>query len=271
MNIFERIICALQTTHEKPTNYGAFHLISVACCVLITVLLCVFARKVKEKNFRLIVGVCSGVMILFEIYKQLIVSFDSETITWSYKWEDFPFQLCSTPLYLLPLVALMKDGKVRDGVMTFISSFAFFGGVCVFVFPNDVFDTSFLGIQIQTMVHHGLQIITGIYIAVYNRKIFKKRNFITATIIFAIMLVLALLLNIIMHAVMPERYFNMFYVSPYHNCILPILEMIYVKVPYAVFLMIYVIGFVALAILMLLIIYGGIKLATIISSKLKKD
>ena len=271
MSLFEKIIFALQTNSPSPTNYGTFHLVSIGLCILVTALLCIFARDVSDRNFRIIIGVCWGLMVGFEIYKQLIFSFNGETGEWSYQWYAFPYQLCSTPLYLLPLVAFMKDGKIRNGVMTFITTFAFFGGLCVMVFPNDVFASPYLGIHIQTMVHHALQLVTGIYIAVHSRKKFDKRNFITATIVFAIALVLAMVLNIIMHFVVPDHSFNMFYISPYFECHLPILNIIDKAVPYPVFFVIYTLGFVLCAILMLTLIMGGIKGCTALSKKLKKD
>ena len=36
------------------------------------------------------------------------------------------------------------------------------------IYPNDVFSTQ-LGISIQTMVHHGMQVVLGVYVSVYNR------------------------------------------------------------------------------------------------------
>ena len=269
MTFFEKIVFALQIRGESPASYGSFHLISIALCILTTVLLCIFARGVNEKTFRLIIAISWGIMLIFEIYKQLVYSFNAETLEWTYQWYSFPFQLCSTPLYLLPLVAFMKEGKIRDGIMMFISTFAFFGGVCVMVFPNDVFRTSLVGIHIQTMLHHGLQIALGIYIAVYNRKRLNKESFIISVIIFAILTAVALIGNVIVHSALPESGFNMFYISPYYACTLPLLSEVYKATPYIVFLLVYILGFVLCAVIMRLLILGGIKLCEFLSNKIK--
>ena len=268
MNFFEKVVAFLQTTNESPTNYGGFHLVSIGLCILVTVLLCVFAKDVSNRTFRKIIGVMWLAIVGLEIYKQIVFSFNAETVTWDYSWYAFPYQLCSTPLYLLPFVVFAKDGKFRDGVMMFISTFAFFGGVCVMVFPNDVFATQLLGVQIQTMVHHSVQIISGIYIVVYYRNRIKKRSFAFAIVIFIVLLTLAMVLNIVMYHVLDES-FNMFYISPYYGCHLPILSGIYAAVPYVVFFFIYSLGFILASVVMILLIVGGIKLCDFISEKVK--
>ena len=37
---------------------------------------------------------------------------DNNTLIKDYTWSSFPFQLCSTPLYILPLIIFLKDNKV---------------------------------------------------------------------------------------------------------------------------------------------------------------
>ena len=182
-------------------------------------------------------------MLVLEIYKQIFYAglhVRDGHLVWDYQWGNFPFQLCSMPLYLLPFVAFMKEGKVRDSILAFLSTFAFFGGMVVFVYPNDVF-VRMIGINIQTMVHHGLQIVLGIYFMVYNRKKLNWIYFLRGAIVFGISMFTALMLNIIMyHAVMVHigQSFNMFYIGPYVKCHLPILTDIWTNVPYIVFLLI---------------------------------
>lgn len=146
-------------------------------------------------------------MLVLEIYKQLIYSVSEVggSAVWDYQWYAFPYQLCSTPLYLLPFVAFMKEGKTRDSIMSFLSTFAMFGGLAVFIYPNDVF-ISTIGINIQTMVHHGLQIVLGIYFMVYNRKKLNWMYFLRGVYVFGAMLGIAMLLNIVLyHTVMVKK------------------------------------------------------------------
>lgn len=267
MNFFEKFVLALQFPHERPGNYGWFHITFIVLAIIGTVLFCCFASKAKEKTFRLIVAISWIVMVVFEIYKQLVFSFDSNSVTWSLDWNSFPFQLCSSPLYILPFIAFMKDCKFRDGAIMFITTFSLLGGLCVFVYPNDVFETDFLGVQIQTMVHHGLQIVLGIYMAVFNKKKYTLKNFFFGAIIFVGMLLIALTLNLTITPLLDGRKFNMYFIGPYFPCELPILGAIYQVVPHFVFFFIYGLGFIFCAGLLRYIIYGIMLLVDKIKAK----
>lgn len=256
MNFFENIIMSLKGTMETPTNYGWFHLMFIAIAIITTVFLCVFARNVKDKTFRYIIMSCWILVVVLEIYKQLVFSYDIGE-GWHYQWYAFPYQLCSTSLYLLPFVAFLKDGHVRDSIMAFLGTFVFFAGFAVFLYPNDVF-IGLIGINIQTMVHHGLQIVLGIYIMVYYRKKLNIKFYLKSLFTFAATLTVAIVLNLIVHAFIPDT-FNMFYISPYFDCTLPVLSMIYPLVPYPLFLLIYIVGFALAAIVMFYIFYFFVK------------
>ena len=247
MNFFEKIISALQGEMETPTNYSWFHLMFMAIIIASTVLLCKFFKDADDKTFRRIVLIGWIITVALEIYKQLVFSMDVDgtTTVWDFQWYAFPFQLCSTPLYVLPFVAFLKDGKVRDAMIAYIATFSFFGGLAVFFYPNDVFVRT-IGINIQTMVHHGLQVVFGIYFAVRDLKKLGYKYCLKAIPVFGALVSTALVLNLIMYRAIDET-FNMFYISPYYECTLPILSEVYKVVPYIVFALIYILGFCLIA------------------------
>ena len=260
MNTFEKIIHAFQGTMKTPTNYSLFHLIAVATVIVSTIAVCLLMKNAKQKAFRIFVFVCWFVILLLEVYKQLVFSFelvDGKPV-WDYQWYAFPFQLCSVQLYLLPFVIFLKDGKVRNAIMAFLTLFSFFGGLVVFIYPNDVF-ISTIGINIQTMVHHGLQILLGIFFAVYNRKKLGIKYYLSSLIVFAVCLAVAMALNFIVPNFTDET-FNMFYISPKFDCSLPVLESIYPKVPYIVFLLLYIVGYSIVGLVFFTIFYTLSKL-----------
>lgn len=246
----------LEKQMTPPGNYGWFHLLFLVLIIGVIVALIVFARDVSENKFRRIVLITWIVSLVFEIYKQIIFTFkvNNGVIEASYQWYSFPFQFCSSPLYVLPLIAFLKDGKVRNALMAFASTFMLFGGLAVMLYPNDVF-CEFIGINIQTMVHHGLQLAMGIYIAVYNRKKLSFKFMWPGVIVFACFAVVAIAINEIGHAVLPEHTFNMFFISRHHACTLPVLSMFYSDpanplLPYPLFLIMYLIGFCLVALIM---------------------
>lgn len=272
-NTFEKIVIFLQYSAPRPGNYGWFHLMFVALAIIAVVLLCVFFRDASDKKFRRILLISWLVILLFEIYKQIVFSYNYNAETglgsWHYGWGSFPYQLCSTSMYLLPFAVWLKDGKLRDSVLSFLALFSFFGGLCVYVFPNDVFHTDILGVQIQTMVHHGLQIVIAIYIVAHERWKFNFMFFLRSIPTFIVMLAIAMTLNLVGHHFI-EGTFNMFYISPYYPCPLVILDNIYATQPYALFLIIYAVGFVVCALIMFLIQFGILKLCQAIYGNTRK-
>ena len=265
MNWFEKFLVSLKAEMTTPGNYGWFHLMFVAIAITAIVLLCIFGRNMKDKSFRRFVLICWIVMVVLEIYKQIFfvtMEVSGDTISWHYKWASFPFQLCSTPLYLLPFVAFMKEGKVRDSIISFLCTFAMFGGLVVFVFPNDVF-VRMIGINIQTMVHHGIQLVLGVFMMVYFRKKLNWKFYLKGTIVFGIVCAIAMTLNVTLYntvMIHNGQTFNMFYFSPYYPCTLALLgDLIWPNVPYIVFLMIYVFGFALAAAIVFAIQYYIIK------------
>jgi hypothetical protein len=145
-------------------------------------------------------------------------------------------------------------------------TFAFFGGLAVMVYPNDVF-VSMIGVNVQTMIHHGMQVVMGIFFTVHERHRLTKFFFARGIWVFCGLLAVAMALNVggyhIMQNLGMDDTFNMFFISPYFPCTLPILSTVYELVPYPAFLCIYVFGFMLCAGLIMLIMKGLIKITGI--------
>ncbi len=257
MNFFETILYFLQAEMERPTPYGIFHV----CCLLLTVGATVFlvlrCRNVSDRTVR---RICLGVwiaMVALEVYKQLVYSMDvtDGVATWDYQWYAFPFQFCSTPLYAFPFIIWLKDGRLRNAFIGFFATFSLFGGLAVMIYPGDVF-IRMTGINIQTMVHHGSQVVMGIFLFAYYRNRMPFRRLAGSVAVFAGFAATAMLLNEVMFAyftriAMIDETFNMFFISPHFPCTLPVLSGIYGKIPYPAFLLLYLIGFALVAAIML--------------------
>ena len=269
----KEIITFFQSSMEIPASYGWFHLMFIALTIIATVLICWRFKDCSDKTFRRLTLICWLIMIVLEVYKQITLSFSAtdKDVEFAYAWYIFPFQLCSTPHFILPFIAFMKDGKLRECFTSFISTFAFFGGLVVFVYPNDVF-CSTIGINIQTMVHHGLQLLTGIYFAVHFRKRLNFKYFLKAVPVFLILLAIACVLNEVVHAYLIanqiDTTFNMFYVSQYVANHLPILSAVYAAVDWVVFLIAYCFGFILAA---FLVLYAKIGIINLVLKIMKKQ
>lgn len=275
MNFFEKFLHFFEAEMERPTNYSWFHLMFFGIVILTTVFFCLKFRDTSDKAMRRIVLTCWIVMVVLEIYKQLSFSLnvdENSVASWSYLWYAFPYQLCSTPLYVLPFIAFMKDSKIRDCFIAYMVSFSFFGGIAVYFYPNDVF-ISEIAINIQTMVHHGIQVFLGIFLFVYSRRKANFKFFLKGIPVFAVLVAIAIISNEAVYAYFQSKgitdTFNMFYISRHFDCTLPILSDIYKKISYLPFVLIYIFGFVIVSAIVFFIQLGITKLVQKISNSRK--
>ncbi len=255
MNAFEGFVAWLQGGTVTPAIFGWYHILCVLSVAALTLFLCLRYRDADERAVRRILLLAWIVMLIAESYKQLVFSMDIEggLAVWDYTWYAFPYQFCSTPIYVLPFAIFLKKGRVRDAALAFMMSFSLFGGLVVMVYPGDVY-MQMIGINLQTMIHHGLQVTLGIYLLSRYRRHLGLKHLLSGACVFAVTAAVALALDIGVYHALAARFeevptFNMFFISPYFDCTLPILSLVHGIVPYPVFLMIYLVGFCLAALL----------------------
>lgn len=245
----------LQGTMETPTLFGWFHILWIGILLAECVVIFIFKKKMSRKTVNLIILLTGIALLIFELYKQLIYSFrynDGDSY-WKYRWYAFPFQFCSTPMYLMFLAGLLRKGKVYDSLLCYLATFALFGGITVIIYPTECF-VSTIGINIQTMFWHTSMIAIGFLVLATKSVDINLKSVAKATVVFVIMVAMALGMDFVWHFVGVEgQTFNMFYISPYFKTGMPVLSTIQQSAPYPVFLLLYIIGFVLAALLMMLI------------------
>jgi hypothetical protein len=256
-HILIRLYEALSVIGDVPLLYGKYHLTWIIAVVVTSLALIFFFGKANDKTARIIISSAWGVMLTFELLKQLIncMTISGEEIIWGYNLGVFPYQFCSTPLYVLPMAAFMKDGHKRDSALVFLSSFAIIGGLAVYIAADSVL-TGHKFVDFQSMLHHGIQICMGVYIASRYRSVLTNKNFNRATIVFLFMTYLAILLNVTFTKCFEitgaSIKINLFFVNPYVRYIPPIIKGIGIeKLPYPVFLFGYITLFILISYLLM--------------------
>lgn len=238
-----KIIELLQLEMTKPNMYGWFHLLWLVCALILIIFLGL-KHKYSEKNLKIILLTYGIVSLLLEALKQLswAATINGNSITWHYSWYSAPFQLCTMPIYTCLLAAFLKKGRVRDSLLAFLAFFTILGSIATAFYPATVFVNDIL-INIHTMYLHIGSLVVSIYILMSKQIKINFKSLLDGYIVFIICVCIAQILNIVVYniGVLHDETFNMFFISPYFPSTLPIFELIYDKVAFPIFLLIYLI------------------------------
>ncbi len=195
---------------EKPRAYGPFHL----TCTLIGVILCILiARRLKnvsEKGNRIVLFSVGMFLLVTEVYKQLFYTYYIEDH--AYNFSIFPFQLCSVPMYLCLITAFLKDGKLRDGMYHFMTTYNLLGGLMAFIEPSGI-SHGYVTLTVHAYIWHMMLIFIGFYLIASGRYAKTWRDYRLATITFLVLAVLAFGINLTFWEA-SEGKINMFFIGP---------------------------------------------------------
>ena len=225
---------------EEPGIISWFHFIALIPIIASAILIPLFFKDAKEKTYKRILLIFWVVLIILEIFKQLIKSFHyGEPSYWEYSVRDFPFSICSMVYYLVPIILFVdkeKHPKIVDAVIGYLCFISLAMGIVVCIYTKMV-TSDLIFINIQTMVHHGTLIVIGVFIYVWNRKNITIKTFYRSLIAFAITAVIAILINVAFY----PHFINMFFINPTRITNLPIGNVVQEKAGYPV----YLIGFLS--------------------------
>jgi len=241
----EKIIYMLQGTMERPNPYGWFHLLFVGISILLVIMLYLLRNKYNEKQLKIVLGTYGIIALILEILKQIIWSFNydpiTRLITWDYEWYAFPFQLCTTPIYVSLISLFMKKNKARDALLSYMAYFTILGSIMTMILPDSCFVETTL-VNIHTMFLHCGSFVVSVYLLITKEVRIDQKTFITGFIIFLLFIFLAELLNIVIFSsnILSGETFNMFYISPYFISHLPVFNVLQESLPFVIYLLMYI-------------------------------
>ena len=264
MSFWVKLQQICETEMPCPTSYGWFHLLFFALSILAGILLCVTHKKGDDARVRRAVFVTGILVIALEIYKMFVYSFyiEDNRLVFDFQWYAFPWQFCSIPMYVSALTGIFKKGKIHNSLMAFLATYAVFAGLCVMLYPNDVFINE-IGINIQTMICHGSMLTIGIYLYGSGYVKTEHKTILRAIPVFATAVGVAIALNEVMFysGVLNGETFNMFFVSRHFDGTLPVYSIVQSLIPYPFCLIAYIIAFSLAAYIMMLGAWGIQKIA----------
>jgi len=263
MEFWQNALRILDVRMETPSLFGWFHLLWLGITIAASLGLWLWHRKRGTTPVRKVVLGVAVAVVLLEIYKQINFSFSyADGITFDFQWYAFPFQFCSTPMYVGLLAGLSRPGKLHDAACAYLATFSVFAGVCVMIYPRDVFVPQ-IGINIQTMICHSSMIVVGVYLLCSGHVKLEHRTVLRAIPVFAVAVALACVMNELAYrtGLLETETFNMFFVSPHCEPSLPVYSLVQQVVPFPVSLLIYV-GIFTLAAWLILLLAMAIRQIT---------
>lgn len=195
---------------EPPPAYGAFHILFT----LIGFAVCGFSawklRRVSDKAADHILFFCGLVLSLSEVFKQFFCYYVIADN--SYHWGEFPFQLCSVPMYMCLFAPLLKPGRLKRAMYSFMVLYNLLGGAIAFAEPSGLLH-GHLFLTIHSCVWHMLLVFVGLFLCFSKRGGTQKTDYRSATLIFVSLCAFAFLLNCAVQFGLGES-MNMFFVGP---------------------------------------------------------
>lgn len=196
---------------EKPKAYGWFHILFM----LIGFSLCFFLawklRKTGEKGNKAILLTIGIVLVVCEVYKQLLYELVVEPEP-GYNWGNFSFQLCSIPMYLALLIPMLKPGRIRKALYGFLVNFNLLGGFVAFFEPSGLFHAHWT-LTLHALVWHMLLVFLGAYVAFSGRGCNNIKDYWDTVKTFLILCLMAFGINCAFWQ-MSEGQIKMFFIGP---------------------------------------------------------
>lgn len=213
-----KFIEGLSITWERPKAYGWFHLVFLVASILLATLMIIFIKKDKDNKIALwklktIIGIFWAVLFVIEILKQLLAigHNDNTTKTWVYdiynKTSFFPYVLCSTPLYVIPIYLFIPEGKVSEGILSYLGIYTLWMGGFVMFYPGDVFTTNRF-ISFHSIIYHSLLFSLGLFLTIRHIVRYHWKNFLAASVIFLILYSFAVIGNEIIYQLRDNEKFS---------------------------------------------------------------
>ncbi len=205
--------------------------------------------KVKHTRKDKVLLSIGCILLMIETIKQIYLYL---VVYHSYNVWYFPFQLCSTPMYL----CILRYFMIRhEGVDSFLQNYAMLGGICALAVPDGFTNASHPLLTVHGYTWHILLISISLILAFHQpeKNIFVRiRRYGQGCIVFAILTVIAEIINVLFHS---YGDCDMFYISPFHISTQPVFRDIDLIVGRRIGIVIYLFAIVLATFVIDLVLY----------------
>ena len=243
--------------------YSPLHFVAIGIMLVFLALGVVLGIKAKgnSRGRDKAMTILGFVFIALEIFKitfRLIVKEGADLTL-------VPFQICSIPMYLLPFIYFMKEGKLKQAFVGYVSFQSFTSAFFYFVKPAAAMNTAYVAITFHSILWHSLMVASGVYAMIAYGLLTKEgfKTFLYSYYLWVVTVAIAVVLNIILIKANPGTPLNLFYIAPNSTFKYPLLSILFKEPkPYPLFLLVYLVYYFIGGFAMYGIGYGINTLAT---------
>lgn len=151
----------------NPKIYGIEHIIYIIISVILTVIICICAKKfVKtDEAQKILIKISGGILFAIILINRLVLVFEYDTVNWLKLITD---SFCSTSSYVLSLTILF--GKKDNNILHFVWLISLAGGVITTFYPDFIGQNpSFMyAPTIFGLMHHTISAIVVILLLMFK-------------------------------------------------------------------------------------------------------
>ena len=204
-----------------PAPWSAFHIIFSLVGLAASGFLAAFLGRRHKAHASLILWNCGVILGVSEVYKQLFIY---EVVNHGcYDWWYFPFQLCSTPMYLCLVFPLLGQGTPRRTAAAYLESFGLLGGIMALAEPSGLMHP-YWTLTLHGLVWHIFLVFLSFFCAGCGLAGRTTRDFLYTIPLFFAFCLIATAVN-----VFTGGKADMFYISPYY----PITQVVFHQISLA--------------------------------------
>ena len=228
---------------NKPTKFGVLHIVMIVLTVVVFSLATYLGYRFKDKKYEkkkdLILTIAGFSFFLGDVIKAIfsaIIGIADLTL--------IPFQICSTPMYILPFMYFVKNEKLKKTMVSYLSYIGLTAAVAYFVNPTAMLKPDYIFLSFYSVLYHVIMVgITSFVFVSYDAS--KKENlkfYPYSFLIFIGFSLIAITCNFIAHSVNENTVINFFYLHPSSPATFPIIDtLIKPHVPFVVYYLIFLV------------------------------
>lgn len=201
---------ALDAPMTPPPAYGTVHILLIVVGLTLCISLAWLCRKFDERKNKILLLTFSGILIASEIFKQLFLYF--VLCNNSICWGEFPFQMCSLPMYLCPIAVLSKNKRVQKMCYGYMMCFNLLGGFAGVFEPSGVFLDQ-VALTIHAVAWHYSLVFLSFYLLFSHRTGTTTEDYKDIVKLFVATCFIAFVINTLVGITVGDK-INLFFVGP---------------------------------------------------------